>query len=137
MIFFTILNPSSRPVFLDDFLAIYKAWNEVGEKTTFLTITCGGNFLTKKKRSIRVLAKKKKNKERTSYLVHETGKKVFFSNTHGFAEVPLDTIFNVFSSMVPSERFSLGSSKLAGATKKKSRVKPWSPKEFFSMFFFS
>jgi len=28
--------------------------------------------------------------------MHETGKKVFFSNTHGFAEVPLDTIFNVF-----------------------------------------
>jgi hypothetical protein len=39
--------------------------------------------------------KKQKNKERNSYLMHETGKKVFFSNTHGFAEVPLDTIFNV------------------------------------------
>ena len=46
-----------------------------------------------KKRSIRALDKK--NKERNSYLVHETEKKVFFSNTHGFAEVPLDTIFNV------------------------------------------
>ena len=52
--------------------------------------------------------KKNNNKERNSYFVHETGKNVFFSNTHGFAEVPLDTIFNVFFSMVPSEWFSLG-----------------------------
>ena len=81
---------------------------KVGEKTTFLTFTYGGNFSNKKKRSIRPLDKTKKNKERNSYSVHETGKKVFFSNTHGFAEVPLDTIFNVFFlPMVPSERFSV------------------------------
>jgi len=65
------------------------------EKTTFLTLPMW-KFLKQKKTIYQTFRqKKKKNKERNSYSVHETGKKVFFSNIHGFAVVPLDTIFNV------------------------------------------
>ncbi len=53
-------------------------------KTTFLTLPMW-KFLKQKKTIYQTFRQKnkKKNKERNSYSVHETGKKVFFSNTHG------------------------------------------------------
>ena len=68
--------------------------------------------------------------------MHETGKKVFFSNTHGFAEVPLDTTFNVVFFNGSFRTVLCGGLKTGRSKKKSWRAKPRSPEDFSSMLFF-
>ena len=135
MIFFTILNPSSRPVFFEDFLAIYKAWNEVSEKTTFLTITCGGNFLNKKKRSIRALDKKKKQRKKL-LLGACHWKKSFFLKHTWFCWSLFEHHFQRFFFNGSFRTVLSGGSKLAGAKKKITSKTVKSQSIFQYVFFF-